>query len=222
MIQIDEVLVKSLNAWDSRRARSQQVEVGPSSIGGCRREVWHELMQTPETNQTDKLAAILGTFIHAGIEEAIKREDPFGDNYLTELEVSALGLKGHVDLFIKDAGLVVDWKTKTKSSMRYFPSEQERWQVQLYGWLLEQNGYEVREVSLVAIPRDGSMAEIKVHREIYDAPTAETALAWFDHLKSLVAEGGPAPEPEMKPTWCSRFCSYYDPSGEVGCPSTTR
>lgn len=218
-MEINDMLVKSLNAWDSQRARSRQVEVGVSSIGGCRREVWHQLVGTPELNKTDKLAAILGTFIHAGIEKAIKREDPFGDNFLIEAELESKGIKGHVDLFIKDQGLVIDWKTKTKSSMRYFPSEQERWQVQLYGWLLTQAGHEVKEVALCAVPRDGKMDDIKVHREKYDAPTAETAIVWYEAVRSLVENNEPAPDPEENVGWCSRFCSYYDPTGEVGCPS---
>ncbi len=47
MIDLHGMLTKSLNAYDAQRDRSQQVEVGPSSIGGCRRRVWHDLKQTP-------------------------------------------------------------------------------------------------------------------------------------------------------------------------------
>jgi hypothetical protein len=78
------------------------------------------------------------------MEEAIKREDPFGDNYLIEIEVSHGDLKGHCDLFVKDEGLVVDWKSIKKSGLRYFGSEQQRYQIHVYGWLLEKNGYEVK------------------------------------------------------------------------------
>ncbi len=88
MVDLQGMLSKSLLALDGQRDRSKQVEVGPSSIGGCRRRVWHDLQQTPKLNQTESLAAIMGTFIHAGIAEAIKREDPFGDNFIIEQEVS--------------------------------------------------------------------------------------------------------------------------------------
>jgi CRISPR/Cas system-associated exonuclease Cas4 (RecB family) len=223
MIDLNDMLVKSLKAFDANRSRSQQVEVGPSSIGGCRRQVWHELKQTPETNHnTESLAAILGTFIHLGIEKAIRREDPFGDNFIIEKEVQYEGLKGHVDLFIKDLGLVVDWKTTKVKSLRYFPSEQQRWQVQIYGYLLEKNGYKVNEVALVAIPRDGEMADIRVHKEIYDLPTAERGIQWLKEIESIVANDQPAPAPEESKFFCVRYCSYYDPTGEIGCPSTQR
>lgn len=220
MIDLGDMLVKSLKGYDKQRDRSQQIEVGPSSIGGCRRQVWHELKQTPETNpDTESLAAILGTFIHSGVEKAIKREDPFGDNFMTEVTVEHDGLKGHCDLFIKDQGIVVDWKTTKVKSLRYFPSKQQRMQVQIYGWLLTKMGHTVNYVSLVAIPRDGEMADIRVHVEPYDSPTAESGLAWLEDLKLIVANNNPAPAPEENVFFCSRYCNYYDPTGEVGCPS---
>ena len=215
------MLIKSLNAFDSQRDRSQQVEVGPSAIGGCRRRVWHDLMQSPKTNRdTESLAAILGTFIHAGVEEAIQREDPFGDNFLIEIEVQHGDLKGHCDLFIKDKGLVVDWKTTKLKSLRYFPSEQQRMQVQIYGYLLSKNGYEVKEVSLVAIPRDGEMNDIKAHIEPYDEAIALQGLAWLDEIKALVANGEVPPQPSERLSFCQKYCSYFDATGEIGCPST--
>jgi predicted RecB family nuclease len=223
MIDLHGMLTKSLNAYDAQRDRSQQVEVGPSSIGGCRRRVWHDLKQTPTTNEnTDKLAAILGTFIHAGIEKSIIREDPFGDNFLIEQEVTFGNLKGHVDLFIRDQGLVVDWKTTKVKSLRYFPSAQQRMQVQLYGYLLAKNGHEVKQVALVAIPRDGEMSDIKVQVEDYNSVVAEEGLAWLEDIKTIVEQKEPAPAPTERIFFCSRFCSYFDPTGEVGCPSTQR
>jgi CRISPR/Cas system-associated exonuclease Cas4 (RecB family) len=223
MINIGEMLTKSLLAYDGQRDRSQQVEVGPSSILGCRRRVWHDLVQTPKTNQnTEHLAAILGTFIHSGIEKSIRREDPFGDNFLIELEVAHEGLKGHVDLFIRDQGLVVDWKTTKNKSLRYFPSDQQKMQVQIYGYLLAQNGYEVKQVALCAIPRDGEMADIKTHIEDYNPEVALAGIAWLNEIKDLVKNGEVPPSPTERLYFCTRYCSYFDPSGEVGCPSIGR
>ena len=71
-MDLSNLLSKSLLAFDNSRDRSLQVEIGPSQIGGCRRQVWHQLKNTPETNpNTESLAAILGTFIHSGVAEAI-------------------------------------------------------------------------------------------------------------------------------------------------------
>jgi hypothetical protein len=223
MTNITEMLTKSLLAYDGQRDRSQQVEVGPSSIYGCRRRVWHDLMQTPKTNaNTEHLAAILGTFIHAGIEKSIRREDPFGDNFMIELEVAHEDLKGHVDLYIKDQGLVVDWKTTKNKSLRYFPSDQQKMQVQIYGYLLAQNGYEVKQVALCAIPRDGEMHDIKTHIEDYNPEVALQGIAWLNQIKDMVKNAEVPPAPTERSYFCTRYCTYYDPTGEVGCPSTNR
>jgi hypothetical protein len=223
MIDLQGMLIKSLEAFDSQRDRSQQIEVGPSAIGGCRRQVYHILKESPKVNtETESLASILGTFIHAGIAEAIKREDPFGDNFIIEQEVTFGNLKGHVDLFIKDQGLVVDWKTTKKASLRYFPKLQQRLQVQVYGYLLSQNGHDVKNVSLVAIPRDGIMTEIRAHVEPYDEALALEGLTWLNDLRALVALNGPAPEPTERLNFCANYCDYYDPTGEIGCPSMSK
>jgi hypothetical protein len=223
VIDLQGMLIKSLEAYDSQRDRSQQVEVGPSSIGGCRRQVYHILKQTPKVNtDTESLASIMGTFIHAGIAESIKREDPFGDNFIIEQQVTFGDLKGHVDLFIKDLGMVVDWKTTKKKSLRYFPKMQQRMQVQVYGYLLSKNGHEVKYVSLVAIPRDGIMSEIRAHVEPYDEALALEGLMWLDEVKKIAAEDGPKPEPTENLGFCAAYCDFYDPTGEVGCPSTNR
>jgi len=222
-MDINGLLTKSLNAYDSQRDRSKQVEIGPSSIGGCRRQVYHKLIGTPVTNpDTEGLAAILGTFIHAGIAEAITREDPFKDNFLIETEVVYEGLKGHVDLYIKDQGLVVDWKTTTKKNLRNFPSYQQRMQVQVYGYLLAMNGYDVKYVSLAAIPRDGGMKDIVSHVEPYDIDIAQAGLDWLEELKFIVEEKLPAPDPEKSVIFCSSYCDFYDATGVVGCPSMRR
>jgi hypothetical protein len=222
MIDLQDMVIKSLGAYDSQRDRSKQIEIGPSSIGSCARRVYHDLKQTPKTNDTEKLAAILGTFIHSGLDKAIRRNDPFEDNFLIEIEVADGDLKGHCDLFIKDIGLVVDWKTTTKSGMRYFGSDQQRFQIHTYGWLLEKNGYDVKEVALVGIPRDGKMQDIQVMREKYDPAIAQQGIAWLDGIKQIVATNSPAPSPEKYAKWCTNYCPYFDRTGEIGCPSMTK
>lgn len=221
-MEIQKMLVSALHAYDGTRDRSKQRSIGPSGAGSCKRYLWHILKDTPILNETDKLAAIMGTYIHKGISEAIKREDPFGDNFLIEQQFKTDRITGNIDLFIKDQGLVVDWKTTKVKSLRYFPSMSQRFQVHIYGWILEENGYTVNDVALVAICRDGGSSSIKEFREPYSKEIAEQGLAWIDDVKNIVANDLPAPEPTEKLSWCSNYCSYYDPSGEIGCPSTSK
>ena len=222
MIDLQNTIIKSLEGYDQQRDRSQQVDIGPSSLGGCRRRVWHELRQSPKNNPTESLGAILGTFIHAGMEKVMTRLDPFGDNYLVEIEIEHEGLKGHCDLFIKDLGMVVDFKTTTKSGMRYLNDRQKLWQVHTYGWLLSKNGYEVKQVALVGIPRDGKMNDIRVIQEPYSELVALEALEWLQQIRDIVEAKTQPPEPEKFVTFCKDYCPYFDPTGEEGCPSMSK
>ncbi len=221
MTEIKKMLVGALTGHDAQRDRSLQVDIGPSAVGDCKRRVFLNITQAPKVNQTEKLAAIMGTFIHAGIAEAIKREDPFGDNFMIEQEFKVEGLRGHVDLYIKDAKQIVDWKTTKVKSLRYFPSLQQRLQVQLYGYLVSENGYPVENVSLVAIARDGGAEDIREHTEPYDPEMAKQGLEWISNLQEMAANGE-IPEPEKDVFFCQSYCDYYDETGVNGCPSKSR
>jgi hypothetical protein len=215
-VDITKLLQTALGTQDAQRPRSQQKALGPSSIGDCARRVWHASHDTPVTNHTDGLPAILGTAIHAAIAEAIALEDPFGDDFLIETTVQGLGRTGHCDLFIKSAGLVVDWKTTKKKSLRYFPNEQQTLQVQAYGVLMEEMGYEVKEVCLVAIPRDGEMSDIKAWRHPYKREVGLSGLNWLESVENMATP----PAPQKTIAFCSKYCNFYDASGVIGCPSS--
>lgn len=210
-----EFLVDVLRAKDASRARSNQRQVGPSELGGCSRKVWYRLNGQPETNENElKLAAIMGTAIHSSIEEALALADPTGEKYVVESEVEYGGIKAHVDLWIPETGDVVDWKSVKKQNLSYFPSQQQRWQVQVYGYLIDKSGKgKVRTVNLVAIPRDGDERDIKVHSEPYDPKIAEEALNWLEAIKASEV----MPEPEKDENYCKFYCKYYDATGEMGC-----
>lgn len=210
-----DLLVEILHKKENSRARSNQVQIGPSELGGCRRKVYYRLNDQPETNENElKLAAIMGTAIHAAIENALALEDPSGKKYVVEQTVEYGDMKAHIDLWIPETGDVVDWKTVKKANLSYFPSEQQRWQVQVYGYLLDKSGMgKPVNVNLVAIPRDGDERDIKVHTEPYDATIAEQALNWLAAIK----EATEAPAPERDENYCKFYCKYYDASGDIGC-----
>ena len=210
-----DFLIEILRAKDASRSRSTQVQIGPSELGGCRRKVWYRLNGQPETNDNElKLAAIMGTAIHAEIEKALAAADPSGEKYVVESEVQYGDMKAHVDLWIPETGDVVDWKTVKKQNLSYFPSNQQRWQVQVYGYLIDKSGKgKVRNVNLVAIARDGDERDVKVHSEPYDPAIAEEALNWLAAIKETTE----LPEPEREENYCKFYCKFYDSTGEMGC-----
>jgi len=210
MIDAKELLLGALHSKEANRSRSIQVQIGPSEVGGCRRRVWYRLNNQPETNDNElKLASIMGTAIHTAIESAL------ADNkeVLVETEVEYDGMKAHIDCFIPSTGQVIDWKTTKVKNLSYFPSMQQRWQVQLYGYLLSKNGYQVNQVSLCAIARDGDERNVTVHSEAYDESIALEALGWLAAVKDM--KEPPAPEKDW--SFCQFYCKYYDASGQMGC-----
>jgi hypothetical protein len=198
-----------------KSARDNQVEVGPSEIGGCRRKVWHRLQQTPTINHdTLRMAAWMGTSIHKAIEAEIIKTDPFEDKYLLEVEVHRDGLMGHVDCYDIAEKQVVDWKTTTKKNLSSFPSDQQRMQVQLYAWMLNGSGFETTSVQLVGIPRDGNELDIVTHVEDYDEDMALEGISWLREVKDQLFP----PDPEKPVRFCRDYCNFYDQTGILGCP----
>ena len=210
-MDIKELLIKSLHDVENSRSRSTQVQIGPSELGGCRRKVWYRLNNQPETNDNElKLAAIMGTAIHTAIEKALAKNE----EVLLEQTVEYGDMKAHVDCFIPGTGDVVDWKTVKAKNLAYFPSKQQRWQVQVYGYLISKSGLgKVQTVNLVAIPRDGDERDVIVHSEPYDEAIALEALDWLSAIK----QSDTAPAPEKDESYCKFYCKYYDASGEMGC-----
>ena len=210
-MDIKELLIKTLHEKENKRSRSTQVQIGPSELGGCRRKVWYRLNDQPETNDAElKLAAIMGTAIHTAIESAFAGNK----SIMLETTVEYNGMKAHVDAFLPDTGDVIDWKTVKTKNLNYFPSQQQRWQVQTYGYLIEKSGVgKPKNVHLVAIPRDGDERDIKVHSEPYDETVALEALDWLSAIK----DSAEAPAPERDESYCKFYCKFYDATGEMGC-----
>ena len=207
-------LIKAVTSTSKGSSRSQQREVGPSEIGGCRKKVWLKLQGVEQTNtNTLRLASIMGTAIHTYIQEAFERQDPFKERYILEGEFEYEDLMGHVDMYDIEKQEVIDWKTTKKSNLTYFPSKQQRWQVQVYGWLIAQNGKPVKNVTLVALARDGDERDIVYHTEPYDEAIALEALNWLREVKAMTE----APAPEKDAFFCKSYCGYYDASGLKGC-----
>lgn len=212
---MDKDFVVGLIAGERSSRRSKQVAVGPSEVKGCARRVWHRLHATPHTNpDTLIMPAWMGTAIHADLERKLHAVDPFRDRYEIELAVEHDGLRGHVDVYDKQEKEVIDWKTSTKSGLKDMPSEQQRAQIHLYGWLLQANGYEVETVTLVGIPRDGNERGIVVVSEPYDPEIAEAGLEWLADVKSREEP----PEPQKHRRFCILYCPFYDATAETGCP----
>lgn len=209
-------LVKSVVSRET--ARSQQITIGPSEVGLCRRKTWYRLRGQERTNETPyRLSAFMGTAIHDAIERELRQQDPDGVEFWPEIACTGIydGIKitGHVDLYVPAHRLIVDWKTITKSKRSAFPSQSHRYQVHLYAWLLRGAGHEVTHVAIVGLCRDGNEDDVVVHCE----PVSDTVLAAaFDWLREAHSDEMP-PADQQARRFCARYCQFYDATGQVGC-----
>ena len=209
-------LISALRDKDAGRARSKQTQVGPSELGSCARKVWYRLQGQEPTNENElKLAAIMGTAIHTEIEAALRKKDPEGKTFILESEVAYGDMKAHVDCYLPEEQMIVDWKTVKSKTLGYFPSRQQRWQVQVYGYLMIHGAKKpVKKVALVAISRDGDERDVIMHEEPYDESIALEALSWLEAIKD--SHEPPAPEKDAI-SYCQSYCRFYDATGEKGC-----
>lgn len=212
MSKTSKQLVKALIATADKSARSLQIEVGPSELGSCSRQMFYKLSGQKITNfNTLKMASIFGTAIHTYLQGVIESQDT--ERFLTEIEVEWEGMKGHIDIYDQEGYEVIDWKTTTKKNQGYFPTKSQIWQVQVYAYLLEMNGKQVNTVTLVSIPRDGNENDILYHSEPFNIEIAKEALAWLENIEKMEE----APAPEKDGVFCSGYCPFYDATNQVGC-----
>lgn len=216
------ILIDALKAKDDERPRTKQTMIGPSGLGGCARRTVLQINDAPKVNETSRISSIMGTAIHAAIEEALSSNALYKDF----LEITVPGIEGliadaHVDFYRPMLGRVVDWKTTKKANLRNFPYQSQRWQVHTYGYLMKQAGYHVESVELVAIPRDGTEKDIVSHVEEYDESVAVEGLQWLTERYNEAAVGY-LPEPEKFPAFCRLYCPYYSPDPQVGCPGKVK
>lgn len=207
-----DIVLDALASKDAARPRSRQVALGPSAVGSCRRQAWLSLQGAGEVNpKTSRLAAVMGTAIHSAIEAALLAQDPFGDRFELEVEVTHDGVTGHVDCYDKHTGEVWDWKTITKKKASYFPNKDQVTQVMMYGAMLEASGRTVKRVGLLGICRDGNENDVVSWSADYDPGIAAEGFAW---IRGVVdAEVEPAPERDPV-SFCRMYCQFY---GEGSC-----
>lgn len=217
-------LVAALVAKDDERPRTQQVAPGFSSLGDCRRKVWHMIREDAPCNaDVERLPSILGTAIHTALEASSLPGFQEVKLYLPEI-----GMEGTADR-IND-GVLDDYKTTSLKNVEWVkdngPSRQQRWQVQTYAhaWngttrtAIFDREDPVHTVRLIYIPRDGKSTDIHVHEEPYDPAVARDAIEWYQRIAETVHTWGPAPEPEKEKGFCSKYCQFF---GEL-CPGLSK
>lgn len=182
-----------LLAWDQRRARSQQTELGMSEVGGCRRRAGYRLAGVAPTNSGGSIQAVLGTAIHTVVETVFRDLQDAGlipAEDLVEHEVRFAGVKGHLDRYDSLRAEVDDTKSVAGRRLDHIrangPDRQHVWQSHLYAAALVKEGRPVRSIVIDYIARDTG----EDHQEYlpFDTQHVRDALDWLKYVRETPLE----------------------------------
>jgi hypothetical protein len=168
--------------------RSAQMTMGPSEIGtSCDRQIAMKLLNIAPSNPQEGWAPFVGTAVHDELARMFQWANGGGagsGRYVTEMSVEfghPLVPRGTLDLLDRVLFMVDDHKLMGRWSLDKLiqegPSETYRVQLHTYGYGAERAGEKVKEVALIAWPRqESSLDKLYVHVEPYDRKIALAAL----------------------------------------------
>ncbi len=221
--------------------RSAQKTLGPSEVGSpCDRQIAMKLMGIPPVNPQEGWAPFVGTAVHAELARMFEWANGGGagsGRYVTEMQVkfpSTLVPYGTLDLLDRVLYMVDDHKLMGRYSLEKLikegPSETYRIQLQIYGLGATLAGEKVKEVALIAWPRqESSLDKLYVHVEPFDRKVAEAALARVESIAESVGirkSDERAPDDmtiaqEFQPGDDCKWCPFHlkgDKGMTRGCP----
>lgn len=189
--------------------RSLQKWAGPSELAlNCERCLVHKLAGTP-TIDHDKAAwmPFIGNAVHAELacillrHEQVRADLGMPPRYLVEHRVSVgvvggIERTGSVDVFdTADGGHVIDFKVTGASTMTKARkgdiNKAYMGQIQLYGLGMENAGYDVIDVTLLFLPRNGfTLADALPVTWPYSRAAALAVLARADGIATDISTRG--------------------------------
>ncbi|MHA1279474.1 MAG: PD-(D/E)XK nuclease family protein [Candidatus Helarchaeota archaeon] len=115
----------------------------------CLRRSFYDKTQPMPERPSDAMYRILGTATHSLLE------DEADEHLMTETPLEYKGVVGTVDAFYPETGTIVDYKTTRWLKKANLPYGDHEMQVNVYRWLLENNGYKVNRIFLQYIDLSG-------------------------------------------------------------------
>jgi hypothetical protein len=179
--------------WDQRRPRSRQTEIGMSEVGGCRRRAGYLLAGTERSNPSGSVQAVMGTAVHAAVEQIHRDMQTAGlipADDLVEHEVRFAGVLGHLDRYVADEARLIDTKTTSDRWLQHIkvhgPDRAHLWQTHLYGAALIAQGKPVRRITIDYLARDTGN-DHQAHLP-FEASAVKEALDWLKTIRDTPLE----------------------------------
>lgn len=235
-LEIKEDIIEVVRWADANRSRSKQVALGCSEVGHqCDRRLAYRIAGVdPGGYSNDPWPAVVGTAVHAWMEEAVRlfQEAHNLDHWVTEMEVLPSPIvKGHTDLYDARRKLVLDWKFPSPDNLRKMRDDgvpqQYITQVQLYGLGHVNAGRVVERVGIAAMGRQGWLKDCWVWTTPFDSAAATAAIDRIYSIgKTLMSADLSDPvtwqsipaTPTRLCSWCPWHRRDFKVANEKGCP----
>lgn len=227
--ELSEWAYAACQDWSNRTERSMQEQdkvIGVSNIGHCSEYVRRLLTDEQPSQDPDKLAAFLGTWIGAGVEQALLAQNP---NLLIQSEVSvtldtdqgSFTITGHPDIVDPERAMVLDCKTvnllaSVTSYATFETNLQKQFQRHLYGYGCWKQGLfgdipmEDVKVGNLWVDRSGTDHEFHVRLEPLSQSVLDHAKDWLATVVYAYKTGTEAPR-EPQRTFCENWCEFFGP-----------
>ena len=237
-----EELFSLIEGAITNQPRSLQKRIGPSEIGvPCDRRLGYQLSGMTEVNPRGVAwKPYIGTALHEQFANIMAKEELARwdakqvatrwhvEERVTVGEIGGVSITGSADLFDEATGTVFDWKTTSKNQIRENwrrngPGPQYRAQAHLYGRGFASQGYQVLNVALIWLTRDGEWEDRYVWSEPYDEQIAIDALARANAIHTTVELLGPdvaIPKLATADVYC-RSCPFYRPRAKNAAEGCT-
>jgi hypothetical protein len=218
--------------WSNQTERSLQEQdkvIGVSNIGHCSEYVRRLLINEEPSQEPDKLAAFLGTWIGAGIEQAILARHPEAiiQSEITitlDTDQGTFQITGHPDIVfavLGDQGIVIDCKTVNQlssvTSYAVFEENlQKKFQRHLYAKGCHDAGMfgdtplEDILVGNLWADRSGQDKHFHVRLEPYSSEVVDHAREWLSGVVYAYKNNIEAAR-EPQRTFCENWCEFFGP-----------
>jgi len=142
----------------------------------------NEAKSTVELSYANENIKIIDSLIDAEFPD--KPEDKYMFERTLHITVDDMVISGTFDLFEKSTGKLQDYKTCSTWAYIY-PESKLSWvrQTNIYAYLLREHGYEVNEISVVAIFKDFSKSKIVQNKDYPKQPVIEMPIELYPHEK---------------------------------------
>lgn len=191
---------------DQQRPRTQQVQIGFSDLGGCRKRAGYKLALTPHVNTAGSIQAAIGTGVHDLVAKVLAEQVEDGD--LVEHQVSFAGITGRLDRYEAATRTVRDTKTTSARWLEHIKlhgaEDGHWWQVSCYAAGLIEQGTPVEYVAIEYLARDTG-EEYVLSKPFDPAHDVRDALLWLRNVRDTPLDALPRD---------------YDPDSQYcrGCP----